>query len=156
MALIENIGFISITFVSFLLFTFFVVSLLSRGWSWKFVYPFFGILYTVIIALAYFNLCKCKDNFTFELSPAKKYCNRYLAPTGPEADFFYNTKEGQEQLDSMCCGGGFGGRPVQYHYTPESNDDWQSDRCKEEKQPDYKGHYPLGSEFTSGLTPDVL
>ena len=33
MALIENIGFISITFVSFLLFTFFVASLLSRGWT---------------------------------------------------------------------------------------------------------------------------
>ena len=156
MAIIEDIGFISITFVSFILVTLIVTYLLGRGWNSKYVYPFFGILYTVIISLAYFYMCKCKDNFTFELSPAKKYCNRYLAPTGPEADFFYNTKEGQEQLDSMCCGGGFSGRPVHYSYTPESNDEWECDRCKKEQKPDYHGHYPLGPQFTSGLTPDVL
>jgi len=79
------------------------------------------------------------DNL-FEVTPAKKCC---LFPNEPGCENIT-----QEEKDCVCCGNGFHGRPVFYDYTPESNSNWQSTRCKN------KDKY---SECASGpLTPPVL
>lgn len=62
----------------------------------------------------------------FKVTPAKKCC---LFPNEPGCENI-----SQEEKDCVCCGKGFHGRPVHFEYTPESNINWESTRCKENNQ----------------------
>lgn len=70
------------------------------------------ILIFCLILWIIFNLrINSKDNFTFKLSPGKQCCNSYLADP-KECSFFYNTKEGRDILNKVCCKNGYNGQNV--------------------------------------------
>jgi hypothetical protein len=146
MTLFENIGFVVINFILFIAFAYIICYTTQRGDSTNkiFVYSIASIVYTLLLLSIKISMCSNKDNknskdnfrpnvnmskdmFTFEVTPSKKCCNNYLA--GPECAKFYNTPEGISELHSTCCGGGFSGRPVQYEFTPESDQNWEDKRC---------------------------
>jgi hypothetical protein len=72
------------------------------------------------------------DNFRFEVSPGKK-CRGYpyMQSGDPklleECTKFLATEEGKNM---KSCDGMYVGKPSRFEYTPESNDQWENNRCK--------------------------
>jgi hypothetical protein len=72
------------------------------------------------------------DNFRFEVSPGKK-CRGYpyMQSGDPklleECTKFLATEKGKNM---KSCDGMYVGKPSRFEYTPESNDQWENNRCK--------------------------
>ena len=71
---------------------------------------------------------KSKDNFNFEVTPEK------LCDGGPYMWSEKNAKMCSELSNDKyykynCQGGLYNGRPVNFEYTPLSDDEWENSRC---------------------------
>jgi hypothetical protein len=84
-----------------------------------------------------------EKNSLFEVAPAKLcaeggwYMNQGDSTTAKTCQKFYNSKEGQKQMDQFHCSncgyqGLFHGLPANHmKYTPQSGDDWKNKQCSE-------------------------
>ena len=130
----------------------------DRDMGWKGIVGWgLGIILLAagIIALVnYLTKKPTKDNFHFEVTPAKK-CSQgpYMTQSGKNHELckkMWDSKEGRDQiakyscLNSQCCGSGLGeginmgdqwgsglyvGRPLHFERTPMSNHLWQNEMC---------------------------
>ena len=81
-----------------------------------------AFIITVFLYFTYliFNVCdSSKDNFTFTVSEERKCCNND------------KKKCKKKDLKKHCCGGIKGmyhGKPLNFEYTPDTNDNWKNER----------------------------
>lgn len=70
-----------------------------------------------------------RDNFTFEVSPAKQCClGPYMTTSNPEKEKMCS-KVTKDEKSKSCCSRGYNGRPISFEYTPLSNSNWENERC---------------------------
>lgn len=74
----------------------------------------------------------------FQVSPPK-LCDggAYMVSSADPAIKQYCDSLNQDQLDQVACNGGFVGRPVNFKYTPMSDDKWENHMCDKDNEDIY-------------------
>lgn len=97
----------------------------------------FNNLYIIITSLFFIILLKgmleirdrTKDNFTFEVTPAKKCAGGPYMYSSDKKLQEECSKITNEEMAQVACGQGFHGRPDHFDFTPLSNSKWENERC---------------------------
>ena len=91
----------------------------------------YALVFVVAMIGINYVIKRQKDNFTFEVSPARQCAGpSYLwgCPGSPKYEMCSNLSP--EEVKRFSCGPGYnGGGEIDYQYTPESNYLWENTRC---------------------------
>ena len=121
----EYIGLLVLLIVSFI---FIFPRLLKDDEIARFIKAFIVFIIVIVFNLIFTSN---KDGFHFELTP-QKYCEGgdYMRSSSPEKQKFCS-QFSEVDMSRYECPSGFVGAPVNWNYTPESDDKWQNTRCKD-------------------------
>jgi hypothetical protein len=132
----KEIAFFVVIFIQILLFS---IAASHNAFAHRSLLMVTSLLGTILLVIVYKfgQIPNCqKDNFDFRVS-RPKLCQGgpYMLSSAPQevqdyCNNLWSTEKGRNEYASMnCTAPGFVGRPLHFEYTPESNANWENERC---------------------------